>query len=149
MAIGGAAVGAFLIANKGNVIKTALKDFGKSFKGPKWKAQDYKDLLCLLFSILKLVRTKGMVALEQHIENPEQSAIFQQYPKILHDHFAVDFICDSLRMITMNFEDPHQLEDMMENSWISTIMSCWPPPVPFRLWPMVFRRLVLWRRCLV
>lgn len=114
MAIGGAAVGAFLIANKGNVAKAALKDFGKSFKGPKWKAQDYKDLLCLLFTVLKLVRTKGMVALEQHIENPEQSSIFQQYPKILHDHFAVDFICDTLRMMTMNFEDPHQLEDMME-----------------------------------
>ncbi|MDX2095389.1 MAG: flagellar motor stator protein MotA [Alphaproteobacteria bacterium] len=114
MAIGGAAVGAFLLANKGNVVKGALKDVGKSFKGPKWKAQDYKDLLALLFVILKLVRTKGMVALEQHIENPEQSAIFQQYPKILHDHFAVEFICDTLRMVTMNFEDPHQLEDMME-----------------------------------
>jgi chemotaxis protein MotA len=103
-----------LIANKGNVIKAALKDVGKSFKGPKWKAQDYKDLLALLFVVLKLVRTKGMVALEQHIENPEQSTIFQQYPKILHDHFAVEFICDTLRMITMSFEDPHQLEDMME-----------------------------------
>lgn len=114
MAIGGAAVGAFLIANKGNVVKASLKDIGKSFKGPKWKPQDYKDLLAVLFIVLKLVRTKGMVALEQHIENPEQSTIFQQYPKIVHDHFAVDFICDTLRMITMNFEDPHQLEDMME-----------------------------------
>lgn len=114
MAIGGAAVGAFMIANKGSVIKGALKGAGKSFKGPSWKAQDYKDLLCLLFSILKLVRTKGMVALEQHIENPEASTIFSQYPKIVHDHFAVDFICDTLRMITMSFEDPHQLEDMME-----------------------------------
>jgi len=114
MAIGGAAVGAFMIANKGNVIKASLKDVGHSFKGPKWKKQDYQDVLTLLFAILKLVRTKGMVALEQHIENPEQSAIFSQYPKILHDHFAVDFICDTLRMITMNFEDPNQLEDMME-----------------------------------
>ncbi len=114
MAIGGAAVGSFLLANKGNVAKGALKDVGKVFKGPKWKAQDYKDLLALLFTILKLVRTKGMVALEQHIENPEGSAIFGQYPKIVHDHFAVDFICDTLRMITMSFEDPHQLEDMME-----------------------------------
>lgn len=114
MAIGGAAVGAFMIANKGSVIKAAIKDMGKSFKGPKWKAQDYKDILALLFTILKLVRTKGMIALEQHIENPEQSSIFQQYPKIMHDHFAVDFICDTLRMMTMSFEDPHQVEDMME-----------------------------------
>ena len=114
MCILGAAVGAFMLANKGNVVKKTLKDLKKAFSGPKWKAQDYKDLLALLFSILKLVRTKGMIALEQHIENPEQSAIFQQYPKILHDHFAVEFICDTLRMITMSFEDPHQVEDMME-----------------------------------
>jgi chemotaxis protein MotA len=103
-----------MLANKGSVIKATLKDLKKVFGGPKWKAQDYKELLALLFTILKLVRTKGMIALEQHIENPEQSPIFQQYPKIMHDHFAVEFICDTLRMITMSFEDPHQVEDMMD-----------------------------------
>ncbi len=110
----GAAIGAFMIANKGLVIKKSLKDLGKVFKGGKWKKQDYTDLLCLLFAILKTVRSKGMIALEQHIEKPEESALFQQYPKILHDHFAVDFICDTLRMMTMNFDDPHQVEDVME-----------------------------------
>lgn len=110
----GAATGAFMIANKGVVVKKTLKDLGKVFKGSKWKKQDYTDLLCLLFSVLKTVRSKGMIALEQHIEKPEESALFQQYPKILHDHFATDFICDTLRMMTMNFDDPHQAEDMME-----------------------------------
>lgn len=110
----GAAIGAFMIANKGLVIKKSIKDLGKVFKGGKWKKQDYTDLLCLLFAILKTVRSKGMIALEQHIEKPEESAIFQQYPKIMHDHFAVDFICDTLRMMTMNFDDPHQVEDVME-----------------------------------
>jgi chemotaxis protein MotA len=110
----GAAVGAFLIGNKSTVVKGAVKDLKKVFKGAKWKAQDYKDLLCLLFALLKLVRTKGMIAIEQHIEKPEESSIFKQYPKILHDHFAVDFLCDTLRMMTMSFDDPHQVEDMME-----------------------------------
>jgi len=114
MMIGGAATGAFLLGNNGNIVKGALKGMGKAFKGPKWKAQDYKDLLLLMFGMLKLVRTKGMIVLEQHIENPEASSIFQQYPKILHDHFAVEFICDTLRMMTMNFDDPHQVEDVME-----------------------------------
>lgn len=110
----GAAIGAYMIGNKSNVAKGALKDIKKVFKGPKWKKQDYNDLLVLLFTMLKLVRTKGMIALEQHIENPEQSSIFQQYPNILHDHFAVDFLCDTLRMMTMSFEDPHQVETVME-----------------------------------
>lgn len=112
----GAAIGSFLLGNNGNVVKGAMKGMGKAFKGPKWKAQDYKDLLLILFGILKLVRTKGMIVLEQHIENPEASSIFQQYPKIMHDHFAVEFICDTLRMMTMNFDDPHQVEDMMEKA---------------------------------
>jgi chemotaxis protein MotA len=110
----GASVGAFMIANKSTVIKQTLKDLGKVFKGGKWKKQDYSDILCLLFAILKTIRSKGMIALEQHIEKPEESAIFQNYPKITHDHFAVEFICDTLRMMTMNFDDPHQVEDMME-----------------------------------
>ena len=114
MMIGGAALGAFLISNKGAVAKGTLKSFGKIFGNGKWNAQDYKDLLCLLFAILKLIRTKGMIAIEQHIENPHQSSIFGQYPKIQNDHHATDFIADTLRMMTMNFEDPHQVEDMME-----------------------------------
>ncbi|MCI5050036.1 MAG: flagellar motor stator protein MotA [Rickettsiales bacterium] len=114
MIIGGAAVGAFMISNKGVVIKKTLGDLKKVFGGGKWKQQDYIDLLTVLFGILKLVRAKGMIAIEAHIENPHESSLFTQYPKIAKDHFATDFICDTLRMMTMNFEDPHQVEDMME-----------------------------------
>ena len=114
MIIGGAAVGAYTIANRGPVLKATVKDVGKIFGSGKWKAQDYKDLLLLLFTLLKLIRTKGMIALEQHIEEPKNSSIFNGYPRITKDHFAIDFICDTLRMMTMNFEDPHQVEDMME-----------------------------------
>jgi chemotaxis protein MotA len=115
MMIGGAAVGAFLIGNSfGTVIQT-LKDFGKLLAGPKWKQQDYVDLLTLLFQLTKTMKTKGVIALESHIEKPQDSSIFSAYPKIMKDHFAVHFICDTLRMMTMNLEDPHQVEDAMEN----------------------------------
>lgn len=88
--------------------------FGRIFGGPKWKKQDYKELLSLLFQLTKTMKSKGVVALESHIEKPKESPIFQKYPKVLKDHFAVDFICDTLRMMTMNLEDPHQVEDAME-----------------------------------
>lgn len=114
MAILGAAVAAFLISNSIQVIKGTLGGLGKAFVGPKWKKQDYKDLLSLLFQLTKTMKSKGVVALESHIEKPKESAIFQKYPKVLKDHFAVDFICDTLRMMTMNLEDPHQVEDAME-----------------------------------
>ncbi|MEE2566509.1 flagellar motor stator protein MotA [Hyphobacterium marinum] len=114
MMIGGAAVGAFLIGNSGKTVMKTLGDFAKIITGPKWKTQDYRDLLALLFLLTKTMKTKGVIALETHIENPKESSIFQRYPRILKDHFAVDFICDTLRMMTMNLEDPHQVEDAME-----------------------------------
>lgn len=114
MMIMGAAIGAFLIGNSSTILGKAGGAFGKMFAGPKWKTQDYQDLLCLLFLLTKTMKSKGMIAVEAHIENPSESAIFSQYPKILSDHFAIDFICDTLRMMTMNLEDPHQVEDSME-----------------------------------
>lgn len=114
MAILGAAVAAFLIANSMGVIKAVFGGIAKAFAGPKWKASDYRDLLSLLFLLTKTMKSKGVIALESHIENPGESTIFSRYPKITKDHFAVDFICDTLRMMTMNLEDPHQVEDAME-----------------------------------
>jgi chemotaxis protein MotA len=114
MMIMGAAVGALIISQDLSVIKGLGGAFGKAAGGAKWKKQDYQDLLALLFQLTKLMKTKGVVALEPHIEKPNESTIFQKYPKILKDHFATDFICDTLRMMTMNLDDPHQVESAME-----------------------------------
>jgi len=114
MMIGGAAVGAIIISNDMGTLKALGGGFGKVMGGPKWKKQDYQDLLSLLFQLTKLMKSKGVVALEAHIEKPEESAIFQKYPKLLKDHHVTYFICDTLRMMTMNLDDPHQVEDAME-----------------------------------
>ncbi|MBL9059045.1 MAG: flagellar motor stator protein MotA, partial [Mangrovicoccus sp.] len=111
--IGGAAVGAFTIANDIPSIKHTLKDVGKVFKGPRWKPGDYRDLLCLLFELIRLAR-QNPVGLEEHIESPSTSAIFARYPKIRADHEAVELICDTLRSASMNFDDPHQVEEVIE-----------------------------------
>jgi chemotaxis protein MotA len=114
MAIGGAGLASFLISNSMTVIKGTGGGMSKVFAGPKWKASDYRDLLSLLFLLTKTMKSKGVIALESHIENPKDSTIFSRFPRIMKDHFAVDFICDTLRMMTMNLEDPHQVEDAME-----------------------------------
>lgn len=113
MMIGGAAVGAFFISNDGAAVKHTLKDMGKVFKGPKWKPDDYRDLLCLLFSLIRMAR-QNPVAIEQHIEEPEASTIFERYPKILADREAIDLICDTIRSASMNYDDPHQVEEVLE-----------------------------------
>lgn len=111
--IGGAAVGAFLLSNDASSVKQALKDVGKVFKGPAWKPADYRDLLCLLFELIRIARVNP-VGLEEHIENPEESSVFARYPKIAHDHEAVELICDTLRAASMNYDDPHQVEEVLD-----------------------------------
>ena len=112
--IGGAAIGAMIVSNSGAVLKATAKSFGTVFKGAQWKKQDYIDILSLLFLLVKLMRSKGMIALEPHVEKPGESAIFGQFPKILHDHFALDLICDTLRMMTMGVDNAIQVEDILD-----------------------------------
>ena len=111
----GGATGALIISQDLPTLKAIGGGLGKAAGGAKWKKQDYSDLLTLLFQLTKLMKTKGVVALEAHIEKPEESVFFQKYPRITKDHFATDFICDTLRMMTMNLDDPHQVETAMEN----------------------------------
>lgn len=111
--IGGAALGAFILGNDLSTIKATGRDVIRVFKGPKWKAQDYRDLLCLLFQLIWLAR-QNPVAIEEHIENPAESSIFSLYPKIQKDHDVIELICDTLRAASMNYDDPHQVEEVLD-----------------------------------
>ncbi|MDG4648663.1 flagellar motor stator protein MotA [Roseibacterium sp. SDUM158017] len=113
MMIGGGSIGAFLIANSMTVIKDSVRGVMKVLKGPKWKREDYSDLLKLLFELTRLFKNKGMLELDPHIENPRDSEIFKRYPRILADHFAIDLITDSFRMLSMQFDDKFQTEEVM------------------------------------
>ena len=114
MAIGGAAAGTFLIANKPDVVKGALGDIKRVVSGPHWRKDDYRDLLSLMFLVVKLLKTRGVLALEPHIDNPHDSALFGKFPEIQHDHFALEFMTDTLRMMTMSMDDPYQVEECMQ-----------------------------------
>lgn len=113
MMIGGAAVGAFLAGNDVATIKHTGGDLITAIKGAKWKKQDYQDLLCLLHGLLEVMR-ESPVEIEGHIEDPQESSLFGKYPRIQNDHDAVEMICDTIRSMIMNFDNPHQVEDMLE-----------------------------------
>jgi chemotaxis protein MotA len=114
MMIGGCAAGTFLVANGVGVAKGALGDLKRVFAGPHWKKDDYRDVLSLMYVIVKLLKTRGVLALEPHVDDPHESSLFSKYPRIQHDHFALDFITDTLRMMTMSMDDPYQVEDCMQ-----------------------------------
>lgn len=111
--IGGAAIGAFLIGNSMSTVKQTAKDIGRGIKGPRWKKDDYNDLLALLFSLTRLLQDDPL-ALETALDDPGNSPVFTKYPKILADHRALDMICDTMRATAMNLTDPHQVEDMLD-----------------------------------
>ena len=94
--IGGSGLGAFLIANPMPVVKKGFGAMIAVMKGPKYKKADYLELLMLQYQIFRLAKTKGMLALEAHVENPHDSPLFQQFPRFSKDHHAVEFMCDYL-----------------------------------------------------
>ncbi|MEM9232835.1 MAG: motility-associated protein, partial [Pseudomonadota bacterium] len=113
MMIGGAALGAFLVANDMHGIKHTLGDFGAAISGAKWKKQDYQDLLCLMHEMIVMFR-ESPVDIEAHIEDPAGSSLFAKYPRIQADKAAVDILCDTIRSMMMNFDDVHQVEELLE-----------------------------------
>ena len=114
MIIFGAAVGAFVIANPMTVLKRVGGSFGHLMKGSRYSKDSYLELLSLLYSVFKLAKSKGMLALEQHVENPHESKLFQQFPNVASDHHAMTFLCDYLRLLTLGSENAHEMEALMD-----------------------------------
>ncbi len=112
--MGGTALGGFIIANPPIVIRRTGRAFGKMMKKQKYSKESYIELLCMLYQLFKLAKTKGLLALEQHIENPEESSLFTQFPGFLNDHHAVGFLCDYLRLVTLGSDKPYELEALMD-----------------------------------
>ncbi|MBI1206707.1 MAG: flagellar motor stator protein MotA [Azospirillum sp.] len=114
MIIVGAAVGAFITGNPKVVIGRFPKEVGHLLKGVKYNKDSYLELLTLLYQIFKIAKTKGLLALEQHIEKPEESPLFQQFPKFYGDHHAMVFLCDYLRLMSLGSDNAHELGDLLD-----------------------------------
>ena len=110
----GASVGAFIIANPKTVIKASIKASIGLLKPPRHNKESFLELLTLLYAVFKLVQMKGMLALEQHVENPNESDLFQQFPKFYNDETAVTFLCDYIRLMTLGSDKAHEMETLMD-----------------------------------
>ncbi len=118
--IGGAAIGAFIIANPKPVLGKVLKTLGRILKGPPHSKDSYLELLTLLYTSFRMAKSKGMLALEPHVENPEESDLFAAYPKFMGNDEALTFFCDYLRLLTMGSDNAHEIEALMDED-IETI----------------------------
>ena len=116
----GCACAAFLTSNPMHVIKDTLGYFRALKKPSAYDKNDYMELLSMLFAAFKLIRSKGWLSIEAHIENPHESSLFNAYPTVAHNHHAVTFLCDYLRIISLGNENPMIIEGLMDQD-IETI----------------------------
>jgi len=112
--IGGAAIGALIIANPFSVSKRIATAIPGLLKGSPYNRDHYLELFSVMYELLSIARKEGMMGLERVIEDPSKSELFTKRPLILDDHHAVEFIQDYLRLIVSGDMDQHQLEALMD-----------------------------------
>jgi len=112
--IGGAALGSFLIANPQKTAIGTLKRVGYIFTGKTRTKKEYLEVLLLFNELFMMARKDGLISLEEHINNPEKSKVFEKYPKISKHHEILNFICDNLKIYIATTPEPHVFENLME-----------------------------------
>jgi len=113
--IGGAAIGAMVTGNSMTIVKGFFGGIGHILSGPKFNKQDFMDCIFLVSKIMKVLKAEGAVALESHVEAPESSPIFGEYPRLLKDHALIHLITDSIRLLVVSSSAPRPdaVEDVM------------------------------------
>jgi len=112
--IAGGAIGALILANPMKVVKAIASEVPGILKGSRYTKENYMDLLALLFDLFSMARKEGLMSLEAHIEEPDQSAVFSKYPQILADHHAVEFMTDYLRLMVTGAANAMEMENIMD-----------------------------------
>jgi chemotaxis protein MotA len=110
----GAAGGAMVVMSPRQVLVDLFKALKEALKGAPHSRSAYEDLFKALYELFMLGRRGGMVALEEHVMNPETSNIFSKYPSFLKDKHAMEFLCNGLRPIIDGKIKPDHLKMLLE-----------------------------------
>ncbi len=116
--IGGAAIGALVTGNSLHGLKAIGGSFAKIFKGPKHNKQDHIDAIILVTRLMRLLKTDGPVALESHVTDPANSALFAEFPRLLANKPLIALIADTLTLIVVSSGtlEVHAVEEVMDNA---------------------------------
>ncbi|HAD46733.1 MAG TPA: flagellar motor stator protein MotA [Alcanivorax sp.] len=111
----GAAVGSFVAANNGKAIKATLRTASSLKRTKKYDKEIYMQLMSLQYNLLSKMRREGVLGVEKDIENPTESALFSEYPRIANDPMIMGFITDYLRLMISGSVDPMELDELMSH----------------------------------
>jgi chemotaxis protein MotA len=112
--VGGTALGTVLVSTPGGILKSLVSNISLIIRPTPFNKVLYLDALKLLFELFQMAQRDGLVAIESHIEAPQDSTLFQKYPNVLRQRSAVTFFCDSLRLVLLGSVPPHDLEALMD-----------------------------------
>jgi chemotaxis protein MotA len=112
--MGGTAAAGFIIGNPKIVISRSMKSMKMLLQGQKYSKESFLEILSVMYQIFKLAKTKGMLALEAHVEKPEESSILTAFPGFLKEHHALEFFCDYARLMTLGADKPYEIEALMD-----------------------------------
>lgn len=110
----GAALGAFLAGNPMTVIKAVVANAAKPLKGSKYTKAVYMESLMMQYEVYVNIKKGGLLALEQDVNDPHSSSIFKKYTTMLHDHHALDFFCDSMKLLINGSAKIDEIDQIME-----------------------------------
>lgn len=111
--IGGAAGGSLMISCPPSLIKAIITGLKNALVSKGVTKAQYVEVLMCLYEITKTGKG-NMLGLEAHVENPEGSEIFKKYPALLHNHHAVQFLADTLKVQISSPMSPYDLEELMD-----------------------------------
>ena len=117
----GSALGTFLVANPFPTIKDTGRSCMEAFTNAVPKQKDYLEVLGVLYSLMRELRSKSRNEVESHIDNPDESPIFQAFGGVLKNQALTHFICDYCRLIIIGNARPHEIEALMDEE-IATIV---------------------------
>jgi len=112
--IGGAAIGSLLISAPGKALGQVAKGFASAFTGSSPTKSDYLDLLKMQYEVFQFMRKNGAVALDEHVQDFNKSAIFSKYPSFLKNHHAVEFLRDALKQIVNGTASAEELDTLLD-----------------------------------
>ena len=113
--IGGAAIGAFVVSNSSKMLKAVVQALPSLLKGSKYTKARYMALMALLYDILSKARKEGLMSIENDVDNPGESPLFQRHPTVANDHHLVEFVTDYLRMMASGNLNALEIENLMDN----------------------------------
>jgi len=111
--IGGAMIGSIIVSLPIKTLKLMIDQIKGTLGAPPTK-ESFMQVLVMLYEIFQIARKDGLVALESHIENPEESSVISKYPEFLANHHLLEFFADTMRLIQSGVVPAHDLEALID-----------------------------------